>query len=287
MKAEQAFIFDLSEKISMPDIYFQIRQLMEKPNLKIGDFESLVQTDSMLALRVIKIANSKFFDFERKANDLYEAISLIGIIQLHDLLLSSLSMRIFYAIPSQVLNKHEFWHYSVKCGIAARSIAKYCQIPARNRFFTLGLLLEIGHAAMYIKAPELTISALVTSQEQNRYLDEVEREIFGFDYCQLGAALMRLWQLPEVYPHIIENHLYPERTNINYHFQTDVINLAQQMLDTPGYLSNRLNQMLAYHRQWLIIPENIEEIIQEEIAHQVDDVFSLLSPPEMISEARQ
>lgn len=288
MTAEQEFIFDIAEKISMPAIYFQIRKLMETPNPKISDFENLVQTDSMLAVRIVKIANSTFFGFDRKADDLYEAINLIGIIQLHDLLLSSLAMRIFYAIPSQILNKDEFWKHSIKCGIAARSIAKYCQIPARNRFFTLGLLLEIGHAAMYIKAPELTINALVVSQQENRFLDEVEREYFGFDYCQLGAALMRLWQLPEVYPHIVEHHLYPERTDINCHMQTDIINLAHQMLDTPGCLGSRLSQMLAYHhQQWLDIPENIEDIILAEIASQIDEVFAILNPPELVSDVIQ
>ena len=284
MSAEQDFIFDLADKISMPDVYFQVRKLMDMPEPKIEDFESFIQADSMLALRLVKIANSKFFDFERKADTLHEAISLIGFIQLHDLLLISLAMRIFYTIPSQLLNKEAFWRHSIKCGITACKIAKYCRIPARNRFFALGLLLEIGHAVMYIKAPEQTVDALVASQQENRFLVDVEREYFGFDYCQLGAALMRLWQLPEVYPHIVENHLYPERTEIDYHIQTDVVNLAHQMLETPGCLGARLNQMLAYHHQTLDIPENIEAIILEEIARQVDDVFALLSPPENVSD---
>jgi HD-like signal output (HDOD) protein len=144
--------------------------------------------------------------------------------------------------------------------------------------------LEIGHAAMYIKDPELTVNALVASQQENRFLVDVEREYFGFDYCQLGAALMRLWQLPEVYPQIVENHLYPERTEIDCHIQTDIINLAHQLLETPGYLGSRLSQVLAYHHQHLEIPENIEVIVLEEIASQLDDVFVLLSPPETISD---
>ena len=56
---------------------------------------------------------------------MYEAISLIGLIQLHDLLLSSLCMRAFYSIPEQILNFDEFWRHSVKCGIAARSLARF------------------------------------------------------------------------------------------------------------------------------------------------------------------
>jgi HD-like signal output (HDOD) protein len=281
MTAVHEFIYDLAEKISLPVVYLKFRVLMESPNTKIGDFEQLVQADSMLAIRIIRIANSEFFGFNRKVDDLYEAISLIGVIQLHDLLLGSLCMRAFYSIPEQVLNFNDFWRHGIKCGIAARSIAKFCYVPAGNRFFTLGLLLEIGHAAMFVKVPEMAVKALLESRQQQRPIDEVEREYFGFDYCQLGAALMRQWRLPEAYPQIIGHHLYPDKTEPKYHFQTDIVNLAQRMFETPGCLNRQVTQMLDYHQHFAAIPENIEDLIVKEIADHVDEVFEMLSPPKV------
>lgn len=283
MKAAHEFICDLAEKISMPEVYLKIRKLMDNPSAKIGDYVDVVQADSMLAIRMIRIANSKFFGFNRKVDDLYDAISIIGVIQLHDLMLSSLCMRTFYNIPEQVLNFTSFWHHGVKCGIAARSIARICRLPASNRYFTLGLLLEIGHAAMFVKTPELALTALLESQEQKRSIDEVEREYFGFDYCQLGSVLMHQWHLPEVYTHTIEHHLYPEQANKVFQLGTNILYLAHQFCENPGYITIHAPQMLAIHQQRPAIPNNIEEVIVADVANNVDQVFAMLSPPNFYS----
>lgn len=285
MKAAHEFICDLAEKISMPDVYLKIRKLMENPGAGIDDYVDLVQADSMLAIRIIRIANSKFFGVNRNADDLYDAISLIGAFQLHDLMLSSLCMRTFYNIPEQVLNFNSFWHHGVKCGIAARSIAKICQLPESNRYFTLGLLLEIGHAAMFVKAPELALTALLESQKQKRSIDKVEREYFGFDYCQLGSALMHQWHLPEVYTHTIEHHLYPEQAKTVFQVGTNILNLAHQFCENPGYLNQHAAQILPGHQQQPAIPDNLEEVIVADVANNIDQVFAMLSPPNFYSMA--
>ncbi|MBD9357827.1 HDOD domain-containing protein [Methylomonas sp. EbA] len=129
MKAEQQFLCDLAEKISMPEVYQKIRLLLEKPDARIRDYVAVLHTDSMLTIRIIRMANSSFFGFNRKADDLYDAISLIGTIQLHDWLLSSLCMRTFCNIPGAVLDLKQFWLHAIECGIACRTLAKLSGLP--------------------------------------------------------------------------------------------------------------------------------------------------------------
>jgi HD-like signal output (HDOD) protein len=279
MKAAREFIYDLAEKISMPDVYLEIRKLMDNPNAKITDYEKLVENDPMLAIRIIRIANSEFFGFNRKAIDLYSAISLIGVIQLHDLLLSSLCMRTFYNIPEQIFNFNDFWRHGIRCGIASRSLAKMCRLPASNRFFTLGLLLEIGHAAMFVKSPDMALKVLLESQQQGRSIDKVEFEYFGFDYCQLGSVLMHQWRLPEVYSQIIGHHLYPEQSKSEYRIGTEIVNYAHQICEKPGYINLPAPQALSSHSQLAGLPGHFEETIAKEILDYDEQVFVMLSPP--------
>ena len=65
--------------ISMPEIYMEIRRLIEKQDARIADFVRLIETDSMLSVRVYRMANSDFFGFPRKATNLYQAIEMIGV----------------------------------------------------------------------------------------------------------------------------------------------------------------------------------------------------------------
>jgi len=279
MGTAQEFILEMAEIVSMPEVYFKIRELMEDPKTKIGDYERIVQADPMLAIRVMRIANSHYFGFNRKTNDLYGAISLIGDIQLHDLLLGSLCMRAFYNIPEQVFNYTDFWRQGIQCGIVARSIARFCRLPASNRYFTLGLLLEIGHAAMFVKNPELAYRALLESQEQNCDLSKIERKYFGFDYCQLGVELVKTWHLPVVYPQIIGHHLNPYQCGQEFRVETEIVNLAFHYCDSLGLSGLPLSQIQAGRQPHVVILNNIEKLIAKEISDNTDEVFTMLAPP--------
>ena len=122
MKAAREFVSDMAEHISMPEVYVAIRKLLLNADTTIEDFVEVVERDSMLGVRVMRMAQSQYFGFPRSCENLYQAISLIGLMQLHDLMLGSLCMRTFSAIPEEVLNLRAFWRYCVQCGIAARTV---------------------------------------------------------------------------------------------------------------------------------------------------------------------
>lgn len=281
MNSEHQFLCDIAENISMPAIYLSVRDLLKNVDSKIKDYVELVQTDSMLSLRIIRIANSDFFGCKRKADDLYDAISLIGSIQLHDLLLSCLCMRTFSNIPASILDSQDFWRHAMKCGIACRTLANVCRLPGANRFFALGLLLEIGHAAMFIKAPDLALDALLNSQETKLPLQQTEREIFGFDYCQLGSELMQIWHMPEVYAQIIGHQLTPETSDDAYRNDTYLVHLAQQLLTAPAESHALISHLKNSRAVFRAVPDNLAELVSAEIDAHLDDVFLMLAPPHL------
>ena len=280
MNAARQFISDIAENVSIPEIYLDIRKLIKQPETEINDYVRLIENDSMLTLRIIRMANSQFFGYARKVENLNHAINLIGVIQLQDLLLSSLCMRTFTSIPEQVLNLNAFWSYSTRCGIAARVIAQHSFAPILNHFFTLGLLHEIGHAAMYSKAPELCLTALEESQSQGRPLAELEREYLGFDYCESGSLLMQLWHLPEVYQQVASHHLDPQQADDKFQYEAQVIHLAHTICQDP--VNGKHQQLISTSRdsfsQLQRLPANIDSIIIGEIKEHTDAVLNMLWP---------
>lgn len=273
MTAESDFISDIFEKVPLPPIYWQLRMLLNNANAKIVEYEQLIQADPPLATQVIWIANSAFFGFDRKIESLYDAISLIGTNQLHDLLLGSFIMQAFTRFPGQA-TKHlnAFWRQGIKRGIAARTVAKFCRMPANNQFFTVGFLLGIGHVAMLIRAPELVFNTMQESQRLQRPIHILEREFFGFDYCQLGAALLRQWHIPEFYPQILEYHLFPEHAKPSLQNETEVAYLAYCLCDTSNLEEHRKTRILNAHQELAV-----QELVAMDIPAYVDDIYSVLS----------
>ena len=280
MKAAREFVGDMAEHISMPEVYVAIRKLLLNSNTTIDDFVEVVESDSMLAVRVMRMAQSQYFGFPRSCESLYQAISLIGLMQLHDLMLGTLCMRTFSAIPEEVLNLKAFWRYNVQCGIAARTIGQFSKTDSHQVFFTLGLLHEIGHAAMFLKEPEASLRALDESLSRFRTLAAAEREYLGFDYGQVGSELMQLWHLPPVYQQVATCHLEPERAEPDFRPAVNVVYLAHQFCQDPrpAQHDKLLRRCVDEMPQFSRLPKNIDQILVDEIETHTDPVLGLLWP---------
>jgi HD-like signal output (HDOD) protein len=280
MRPAREFANSLAEQVTMPEVYRGFRRLIAAPDSKINDYVDVIITDPALATKCIRIANTSFFGYPRKVNDLEQAISLIGVMQIHDVLISSLAMRAFAGIPDEIVNLAEYWENSVYCGIVSRIIAKKCMLPASQRFFALGLFHDTGHIVMYAKRPELAQEALRYSLEQDEPLFKVERKMFGFDYGQLGCELMRLWHLPKIFQEITEYHLEPEKAQL-YSLETAIVHLAYtitQIQNDPGDVP--IIQALVSPLAWELttLDANDIQLIRAEAQKNVKEVLNVLWP---------
>ncbi len=283
MTPAQNLLMNVAEKIPLPAVYHSVRGLLARPDAKINDFVAVINLDPELAIRIIKIAKSDFFGYSRQANTVEQAISLIGIVQLHDLLLSSLAIRAFSGIPSNIVNQKVFWRSCVYCGVTARLLAKKCMLPTSERLFTLGLLHEIGHLVMYIEMPEQMQDIFFELQESYKPLHQLERERIGFDYGQVSSEIMQLWHLPEGYCEISRFQMEPEKAKNN---QTEMvlINLARIMAQTEeskleivvSHILNRHNAIL----KGQLTNDDIENIKSKALLH-IDDVIDCLWPTDL------
>ena len=280
MKAAHEFVGELAEHISMPEVYDEIRKLLLNPDTTIEDFVETVEKDSMLSVRVMRMARSPYFGIPRNCENLYQAISLIGLMQLHDLILGCLCMRTFSSVPEQVLNLKAFWRYCVQCGIASRSISRYCKTTDHPVFFTLGLLHEIGHAVMFLKAPEACMQAIDSSRLHGREPADVEKELLGFDYRQVGSEMMRLWHLPPIYQQAAAFHLQPELADEEFRLAVEIVDLAHGLCQDPGSKSRfgLVEHAIQTVPELSRLPANIEDLIAEETETHTDSILGLLWP---------
>lgn len=281
MLLAREFLNPLIPQVSMPDVYHGIRALVADPDAQVSDFERIIRNDSILSLRIIGIANSHYFGFSRKVETLHQAISLIGVIQLHDLLLSTLCIRSLSQVPDNLFNLNSFWRYSISCGIAARSIAKRCGMAAPNRFFTLGLLHEVGHAALFIRAPDQAIEVLESQGDSSSCISLAERETLGFDYLELGQELMRVWHLPDVYQQIARYHLAPCGSKDQHRRAVDIVHLAHHLLGPESlvtYDDDSVTASALFTQYGLGDTRELQAQIEREIQEHLAEVLMILGP---------
>ena len=194
-----------ADLVSLPDIYIRLKTVVDDPESSMADVADVVANDPALTARLLKIANSPYFGFPAKITTVARATSLLGTQQIHDLVLATTVAEAFSGIPSELISMQDFWSNSILCGLLCRRLAQECNVLDSERLFVEGLLHDVGHLIMYQGLPEASAAALLESQQQDKPLFLVERELIGCDYAQVGFALMRSWHFP---PGLIESVRY-------------------------------------------------------------------------------
>jgi len=270
-----------AELLTLPAVYLRLRAVLDDPDYAVSEIEEVISSDPAIATRLLRQANSPYFGFTAKIGTISRAVGLLGSQQVHDLVLATSVAQTFSGISIDVIDLHAFWTRSVYCAVAARLLAVNCNILDSERLFVAGLLRDIGHLVMYQSIAEESTEALLYSQVESRVLHEVEREVVGFDYAQLGGALLQQWGLPTSLCESVRCHISPEQSD-GSSLETSIVHIAgvlsdvgQTGEDVYDYCVSNVSPF-AWETTGLT-PEQCAAF-QEAVESQLDDVMFLIFP---------
>lgn len=204
----------------------QIWELTEIPSFKLPLIQALLELNSFanaselaneishdvaLVARILRIANSPFFGMSREITTLQQAVVLLGVNRVRDLLIAFCFPQTF-SILSKSFDQQSFWSHCLVVADCARSLAEYCSI-SREKAFAAGLLHDIGLIVMaslfpekYIQISDHSLFECNSIENENMLLTQ-ERKIFeGNDHAKIGGRVALLWNFPHEIKEAIEFH---------------------------------------------------------------------------------
>lgn len=205
----QDLVQDDLKLASLAGVYYELERATKDPNSAFEEIEQIILKDPSLTTRLLKIVNSAFYGFSSKVETISHAVSVIGTEQLSNLVLSTVVMDKFQGIPDDILNMNLFWQHSIACGLVCKKLAEYRGEPNLEKYFIAGLLHDIGRLVLCLKIPHRNWAILIRSDHDNSVLHLAETQELGFDHAQLGGALLKQWNLPEVYQEVVQYHHNP------------------------------------------------------------------------------
>jgi len=199
---------EVTELISLPEVYLKVRRLMDDPHSDIYDFAEIISVDPNLSSRVLKVVNSAYFGFPEPVDSISRAVNLIGIGQLHNMVLG-ISAISSLKLPNDILPLDTFWRASLFSGVLARLLAEQMKLAKSEHLFVAGLLHEIGHLVLYSKFPLQALAAQQLTETQGKQIHEAEMQVLGCHYGDIGAMLMANWKLSETLQTLTRNQPVP------------------------------------------------------------------------------
>jgi HD-like signal output (HDOD) protein len=213
---------------SLPTVFHQILDAVQSPDSTFDDISRLIASDVSLAVQLLKLVNSSFYGFTEKIDSISHALNIIGTEQLSCLVMASAVVDRFDGIPEEFVTMESFWHHSVACGLAARSIAKHKRFSNPENLYVAGMLHDIGSLVIYKQIPEKALEALTRCNQWGIPLAQAEKEVFGFDHTLIGKLLIEQWKLPESWAEIAQFHHNP-RHSTEYAEETAIVHLADHI----------------------------------------------------------
>jgi putative nucleotidyltransferase with HDIG domain len=227
-----ARIDDLVRSVSqvgtVQPIYERLGAVMNHPLSSATDIGRVISDDPDLTARLLRLVNSPIYGFPSRISTVSQAISIVGMNQLHDLAVAASFSQLFGNVPQELVSMTSFWRHSVACGVGARSIAVLRKEPNVERFFVAGLLHDIGRPIIYQRLPEDSRRALERARRSGALLQEVEVEVFGFHHGQVGAALLDRWRLPSLLQEAVAWHHQPKYAS-RFPVEAAVVHVADHL----------------------------------------------------------
>ncbi|MEC4890318.1 MAG: HDOD domain-containing protein [Nitrospira sp.] len=280
MPSAQELVKSCSTVFTLPEIYFRVRAVVENHDSTMEDLAKVLKIDPAISARLLRIVNSPFYGFPKQIDTISRAVNLIGMQAVSDLVTATTIGRTFSGMTTDLMDLSAYWRKSVLCALMAAKIAKSCGIEDSERFFIEGLLRDIGHLILYQAIPKQAQAALVEANNLGSPLAEIEQASIGADYAEVGAELIRSWEMPLQMESAIRHQLKPSDAG-EFTLHASIVHLAGVLADHADLDPAKLKQALPFHAYALSTtrfkPEESPALI--EASHsQLHETLELIYP---------
>ena len=178
-----------------PENIAQIEKLLNDPDSKLSTIAAHISNDVALTTDLLKLVNSAAFSLAKKCTSILEAVKLVGIRGIKNLLYSIGTMQILGIATDE---QKKLWEHSYKAGFYSYNLARNF---LRNRGVTedayvCGLLHDLGKIVFSTLYPEL-LEKIQKLKTERHIPDKVyEALLAGVNHPEIGAALAEKWNFP-------------------------------------------------------------------------------------------
>jgi putative nucleotidyltransferase with HDIG domain len=191
------YVHRLRQLETIPAVALRVIELAGDDQSNRNDMTRLIQSDSSLVARLLKVANSAWLGFPGKIVSLDRAVTVLGFDMVRNIALSILISHLYLKDSNGgALPLGELWHHSLACAVAGEAMARRRGSQQSGPAFVAGLLHDLGKVILTGWNRGLYDRLVRTAQERGIPLHQAETQVLGIDHAAVGGMLLEDWGFP-------------------------------------------------------------------------------------------
>lgn len=192
------FVSRLKGLPPLPALYAELLNSVDDPNASGRSIGQIISRDVSMTAKILHLANSAFFGVRRSVSDPANAVTVLGLHTIRNLVLSAGLFSLLDRGAIRSLTQEMIWAHSLETSMLARGLCRLEQGDAHSveDAGSAGLLHDVGKIVMALEFGERYDAMLASAQGSGQVLVDLEREALGATHAEVGAYLLGIWGLP-------------------------------------------------------------------------------------------
>ncbi len=219
---------------AMPAVAMKVMEMVGDQATSARALQGIIQRDQALTAKVLKIANSAMFGVSRDITTLSHAIVMLGFSTIRSVVLAASTKSIYFKCKGiSGFSAKLLWEHSLAAAAIARRLAGRLDGVDVEESFISGLLHDIGKSVLNVNFFDKYSEVIKETYNIGGDSVRVERRLLGFDHAQVGAMVVRKWNLAKGLEEAVRYHHNP-RVAGEYPVLTATVALADELANVLG-----------------------------------------------------
>jgi HD-like signal output (HDOD) protein len=180
----------------------QVLHLLTEENPNMEEIDSLISQDPILAVNVLRYANSPMYRRAQEVGNVPTATRLLGMKNVRSAIVMS---TLKSSLPEDSPMLRAIFDHLIAIAAFCKASAQQCCRERADDMELIGLVHDVGQLVLASNFEPEYEALMQRAGSESKHLDVLEKEIFGISHDQMAVKICQAFRLPASYRDTMED----------------------------------------------------------------------------------
>lgn len=165
-----------------------------------SELEQIILPDKSICADILRIANSAFYARSKKVQTIRDAITLLGLKTIKNIVMLQSKKHISKNLVYTDLFKKHLLEVPILTALIALDLSQPLGLKSlREELFLSAMMMKIGMTILALNSPKAYTEILTEFESKPSDLAKLEKEEFELSHIDVGSHIFKVWQMPPIF----------------------------------------------------------------------------------------